>query len=84
MFYIYTLYLQKNIILNLFKIDALKEACIHIFVLPPKISFNVCLMKILKSTATKKKVIACFYNLGVEIFKSISFCNISNFHNGFV
>ena len=36
MFYIYTLYLQKNVILNLFKIDILKEACIHIFVIPRK------------------------------------------------
>ena len=54
MFYIYSLYLQKNVILNLFKIDTLEEACIHIFVLPQKISFNVFLMKILKNTATKK------------------------------
>ena len=30
---------------------------------PQKSSVNVCLMKMLKSTVTKK-VIACFYNLG--------------------
>ena len=40
-------------------------------------------MKVLKSTVTKK-VILCFYNLGEENFKISSFCNISNFYNGFV
>ena len=32
---------------------------------PQKSSVNICLMKILKSTFTKK-VIVCFYNLGEE------------------
>ena len=40
-------------------------------------------MKILKSTVTKK-IIVCFYNLVEETFKSSSFCNISDFNNGFV
>ena len=40
-------------------------------------------MKIIKSTVTKKEVIVCFNNLGEENFKSSSFCNISNFNNGF-
>ena len=34
---------------------------------PPKSLINVCLMKILKSTVTKK-VVVCFYNLGEENF----------------
>ena len=34
---------------------------------PQKLLVNVCLMKILKSTVTKK-VIECFYNLGEENF----------------
>ena len=34
---------------------------------PPKSSVNACLMKILKSTVTKK-VIVCFYNVGDENF----------------
>ena len=34
---------------------------------PQKSLVNVCLMKILKSTVTKK-VIVCFYNLGEENF----------------
>ena len=34
---------------------------------PQKSSVNVCLMKILKSTVTKK-VIVCFYDLGEENF----------------
>ena len=34
---------------------------------PKKSLVNVCLMKILKSTVTKK-VIACFYSLGEESF----------------
>ena len=41
-------------------------------------------MNILKGTVTEK-VIVCFYNLGEENFLKVgSFCNISNFNNGFV
>ena len=40
-------------------------------------------MKIFKSTVTQN-VIVCFYNLGEENFNSSSFCNISNFNNGFI
>ena len=43
-----------------------------------KLSVNVCPMKKLKSTLIEK-VIVCLYNLGEK-----NFCNISNFHNGFV
>ena len=34
---------------------------------PQKLLFNVCLMKILKSTVTKKEIV-CFYNLGEKNF----------------
>ena len=50
---------------------------------PQKSSVNFCLMKIFKSTVTQN-VIVCFYNLGEENFNSSSFCNISNFNNGFI
>ena len=43
--------------------------------------WNVCLMKILKST---EKVIVCSYNLDEENFKKYRLCNFSNLHNGFV
>ena len=38
-----------------------------IFLCNPPSSVNACLMKILKSTVTKK-VIVCFYNVGDENF----------------
>ena len=50
---------------------------------PHRSSVNVCLMKILHSTVTKK-VILRFYAQAKKTFKDSSFCNISNFHNGFV
>ena len=43
---------------------------------------NVCLMKIIKTHCHKK--LCVFITLMKKTFKSSSFCNISNFHNGFV
>ena len=46
----------------------IKENAQFIFLCnPQKSSVNVCLMKILKRTVTKK-VIVCFYNFGEENF----------------
>ena len=67
-------------------IKVLKETRNSYFCVPQKSSVNVCLMKILKSTATKK-VTVCFYSLGEEKSKEKkknSFRNISNFNHGFV
>ena len=51
-----------------FKIGALKGNAEFIFLCDPqKLSVKVCLMKIIKSTFTKK-VIVCFNNLGEENF----------------
>ena len=55
---------------------------------PQKSSLHDYLIKILKKHY-HKNVTVCFYNLGEEsicnsICVSSSFCNISNFHNGFV
>ena len=51
---------------------------------PKKLSVNICLVKILKITVTKK-VIVRFNNLSEvkKTSKSSSFHNISSFHNGF-
>ena len=46
---------------------SLKETGNSYFYVTPKIIVNVCLMKSLKSTVTKK-VSVCFYNLGEENF----------------
>ena len=48
---------------------------------PQKSSVNVYLMKIIKKHCTKKKWFCVFITLVKKIFKSSSFCNISNFHN---
>ena len=50
---------------------------------PPKSSVNVCLMKILKGTVTKKWFCVLIIYMK-KTFKSSSFWIISNFHNGFV
>ena len=48
---------------------------------PQKSLVNNFLMKILKSTVTKKS--NCVFLLLKKTFKSSRFCNISNFYNGF-
>ena len=61
---------------------SLKKTRNSYFCVTPKNHRLMFVLKKLKSTVTKI-VIVCFYNLAEENFCS-SFCNISNFSNGFV
>ena len=62
-----------NLKFDLVNLKAFEENVQFIFLCSPqKSSVNVCIMKILKSTVTKK-VIVCFYNLGEEVVAFIIF-----------